>query len=227
MVELMNDTIEIKHHIQKHILKVLLRQRIARFRDMRAPRTDTNLYSYHLTQLLKQGMVKKTDGGYTLGAKGLVYVDRLNAEKAFKREQPKIITQLVIQNSDGDVLLQRRDKQPYIDMWTLPNGKLHMEDVSLLDAARREAHDKLGIEQHDMRHAGDCYLRVTDGDEMITMTLVHVFAFERDDIPLTENLRWVQPHKLHTYELAPCVEQIVARTFFRDPFFFEEFNQAW
>ena len=66
-----------------------------------------------------------------------------------------------------------------------------------------------------------------NGDEMITMTLVHVFAFERDDIPLTENLRWVQPHKLHTYELAPCVEQIVARTFFRDPFFFEEFNQAW
>ena len=94
---------EVKHHIQKHILGVLLRQRTARFRDMRAPRTDTNLYSYHLTQLLKQGMVKKIEGGYTLGTKGLVYVDRLNAEKAFKREQPKIITQLVVQNSNGDV----------------------------------------------------------------------------------------------------------------------------
>lgn len=221
----MIDTIEIKHHIQKHILKVLLRQHVARFRDMRAPRTDTNLYSYHLTQLLKQGMVKKIDGGYTLGTKGLIYVDRLNAEKAFKREQPKIITQLVIQNSNGDVLLQRRDKQPYIDMWTLPNGKLHMDDDSLLDAARREANDKLGIEQNEMRHVGDCYLRVTDGGEMVTMTLVHVFAFERDDIPLNNNLQWVQPHKLHTYELAPCVDQIIARTFFRDPFFFEEFSQ--
>ncbi len=218
---------EVKHHIQKHILGVLLRQRTARFRDMRAPRTDTNLYSYHLTQLLKQGMVKKIEGGYTLGTKGLVYVDRLNAEKAFKREQPKIITQLVVQNSNGDVLLQRRNKQPYIDMWTLPNGKLHMDDASLLEAAQREAKDKLGITQHDMRHAGDCYLRVTDGGEMVTMTLVHVFAFERDDIPSSDDVQWVQPHKLHKYELAPCVEQIIARTFFRDPFFFEEFTEEW
>ena len=112
-------------------------------------------------------------------------------------------------------------------MWTLPNGKLHMDDSSLHDAAKREAKDKLGIEQHEMRHAGDCYLRVTDGDEIVTMTLVHVFAFERDDIPLTDTLQWVRPHKLQQYELAPCVEQIVARTFFKDPFFFEEFSVEW
>lgn len=219
---------EIKHHIQKHILKVLLRQRYVRYRDMRPPRVDSNLYTYHLNQLLKMSMVQKTDSGYTLGTKGLVYVDRLNAEKAFKREQPKIITQLVIQNSDGDVLLQRRDKQPYIDMWTLPNGKLHMDDGSLLEAARREARDKLGIEQQAMRHAGDCYLRVKNGNlEIVTMTLVHVFAFERDDIATDDSVQWVKPHKLHTYELAPCVDQIIARTFFKDPFFFEEFEQSW
>jgi hypothetical protein len=33
----------------------------------------------------------------------------------------------------------------------------------------------------------------------------------------------VHPRKLHTVTLGPAVEQIVARTFFRDPFFFEEF----
>lgn len=221
----MIEQIEITHHIQKHILKVLLRQRYARYRDMRPPRVDTNLYSYHLNQLLKTGMVHKTENGYTLGTKGLVYVDRINAEKVFRREQPKIITQLVIQNSNGDVLLQQRDKQPYIHMWTLPNGKLHMDDNSLLDAARREAKDKLGIDQTDMRHAGDCYLRVVSSSgEVVTMTLVHVFAFERDDIPVSDSVQWVRPHKLHMYDVAPCVDQIIARTFFKDPFFFEEFE---
>lgn len=219
---------EIKHTIQKHILKVLLHQRYARYRDMRPLRVDTNLYSYHLKQLLKTSMILKTENGYTLGVKGLVYVDRLNAERAFRREQPKIVTQLVIQNSDGNVLLQRRNKQPYIDLWTLPNGKLHMDDVSLVTAARREAKDKLGIEQETMRHAGDCYLRVlSESSEIITLTLAHVFAFERDDIPQSDSVKWVKPHKLHTYELAPCVEQIIARTFFKDPFYFEEFEHVF
>ena len=39
----------------------------------------------------------------------------------------------------------------------------------------------------------------------------------------SEELVWARPHRLAEYDLAPAVEQIVARTFFRDPFFFEEF----
>ncbi len=204
-----------------------MHQKIARFRDMRPPKTDTNLYSYHLNQLLKAGFVKKTDAGYTLGTKGLVYVDRLSSEKTLVRQQPKIITLLVIQNSDGGVLLQRRAKQPFIDTWTAPSGKLHMDDPTVLAAAQREAYDKLGVTQRELRHAGDCYLRVMDSDDTITLTLVHVFAFERDDIPMTDDLVWAKPHKLHRYDLAPAVEQIITRTFFRDPFFFEEFQVDW
>ena len=223
----MTDTADIKHHIQKHILGVLLRTQIARFRDMRPPRTDANLYSYHLTQLVKSGLVKKVEGGYTLDTAGLIYTDRLNADKMFVRQQPKIVTMLVIQNSDGDVLLQRRTKQPYIDMWTLPNGKLHIDDHSLLAAAQREASEKLDVQDQEMKHAGDCYVRVRRGDTVMTVTLVHVFTFNSDDIPTNENTIWVQPHKLHNMDLAPGVSEIIARTFFRDPFFFEEFEQAW
>lgn len=202
-------------------------QKTARFRDMRPPKTDTNLYSYHLNRLLKSGLVEKTEDGYTLGLEGLVYVDRLSTADASFRRQPKIINLLVVQNHDGGVLIYRREKQPFIDMWTLPSGKLHMDDISLLAAAQREAKEKLGLDNQPMRHAGDCYLRTVRGSDVVTMTLVHVFAFERDDIPMKETMTWAQPHKLHEYELAPCVEEIVARTFFRDPFFFEEFTVEW
>ena len=74
----------------------------------------------------------KTDEGYTLTPEGLIYVDRVSLKKLNIRTQPKIVTMLVVQNSDGDVLVQKRDKQPYIDTWTLPYGKLHIDDESIV-----------------------------------------------------------------------------------------------
>lgn len=223
----MIESVSINHHIQKYIIDVLMYKEIARFRDLRAPKTDTNLFTYHLNSLVKSGMIEKGEGGYRLSTKGLSYVDRVSTEKKVIRTQPKIITMLLVQNSDGDVLLQRRDKQPYINAWTLPYGKLHIEDESLVEAAQREAKEKLGLSNQEVKHAGDCYIRVKSGNEIISTTLAHIFTFNRDDIKITDTITWARPHKLSQYRLAPAVEAIVARGFFRDPFFFEEFESDW
>lgn len=213
------------HHIKKHIIGVLIYRQYARFRDMRPPGVDTNLYNYHLKVLQKRGMVQKTDSGYTLGRVGLLYVDRVGIKSLNIRKQPKIITMIVVRNSRGDVLLQRRAKQPYISMWTLPYGKLHIDDVSLEAAAQREAYEKLGVEVLAVRHAGDCYIRVRQGGELLTTTLAHVFCAKADEIALTDGLVWAQPHNLADYQLAPAVEKVIGRIFLRGPFFFEEFTE--
>jgi ADP-ribose pyrophosphatase YjhB (NUDIX family) len=223
----MIEFVSVNHHIQKHILDVLMYQKVARFRDLRPPRTDTNLFTYHLNSLVKMGMVAKVDGGYSLSSDGLAYVDRVSSEKKAIRSQPKIITMLVVQNSDGDILLQRRTKQPYIETWTLPYGKLHIEDSSVEVAAKREAFEKLGLKQQAVEHAGDCYIRVTANGELLSTTLAHVFRFYKDDIAVGEDIVWARPHKLYQYQLAPAVEEIMARTFFKDAFFFEEFTVEW
>lgn len=189
---------------------------------------DTNLFAYHLKLLLKNGMVKKVDGGYTLDQSGLAYVDRVSEVNMTTRTQPKIVTMLVVQNSEGDVLLWRRNKQPYIDTWTLPYGKLHSDDESLQQAAAREAGEKLGLTGATPEHAGDCYIRVRGVDgQLLSVTLAHVFRYNTDDVCESDRVHWARPHKLAQYELAPAVEQIVARTFFRDPHFFEEFTVEW
>ncbi|HET7630240.1 MAG TPA: NUDIX domain-containing protein, partial [Candidatus Saccharimonadales bacterium] len=174
----------------------------------------------------KNGLIEKTATGYRLAPKGLAYVDRVNVDKLFIRNQPKIITMLVIQNSDGDILLSKRDKQPYIDQWTLPYGKLHISDESIEAAAGREAYEKLGLKDQSLVHAGDCYIRVKSNGHILSSTLAHVFSFNRDDIKPSERLQWFRPHKLSRLELAPAVEDIMARTFFHDPYFFEEFEGA-
>jgi len=223
----MIDLATINHHIQKHIISVLMYTAVARFSELRPPKTDTNLFSYHLKALLKLGMVHKVEGGYTLSATGLSYVDRVSTQKNVIRMHPKIISMLLIQNSDGDVLLQRRNKQPYINAWTLPYGKIHVDDTSLLQAAQREAKEKLGIEQQSLRHIGSCYIRVHIEDAILSTTVANVFAFNSDDIQTSRDLIWARPHKLDQYLLAPAVQGIVARGFFNDPFFFEEFEEEW
>ena len=217
----------VNHHIQRFIIDVLMYTDVARFRDLRPPKTDTNLFSYHLKALVKSGMVAKVDGGYSLSFAGLSYVDRVSTEKKAIRTQPKIITMLLVQNSDGDILLQKRNKQPYINAWTLPYGKLHIDDASVMMAAKRETAEKLVLPDQDMKHVGDCYIRVKIDDEVLSTTLAHIFKFNNDDIKTTDSIMWARPHKLDNYQLAPAVKSIVARGFFNDPFFFEEFEDVW
>jgi ADP-ribose pyrophosphatase YjhB (NUDIX family) len=223
----MIESVSVNHHIQKHIIDVLMYSELARFRDLRPPRTDTNLFTYHLNALIKSGLIEKTELGYTLSKDGLSYVDHVSSEKKIIRTQPKIITMLLVQNTNGDILLHKRDKQPYINAWTLPYGKYHIDDESLMAAAQREAKEKLGLADQAMTHMGDCYIRVMSEGEILTATLAHIFKFNRDDIKTDETVQWARPHKLGQYRLAPAVEQIMTRTFFNDTFFFEEFEVEW
>lgn len=199
----------------------------ARFRDLRPPNTETNLFNYHLKLLQKNGLVDKCDSGYRLATAGLAYVDRVSNQKFQIRQQPKIITMAVIQDGYGKLLLQKRQKQPYIDTWTMPYGKLHIDDKSVMQAIQREVKEKTGLTDLKFTHAGDAYLRVKNHDKLLSTTLAHIFYAAVDEGQAREGLMWCDPAKLQKLELAPCVEQIVARTFFRDPFFFEEFTEQW
>ncbi len=214
----------IKHTIDRHILGVLLGREYARFSEMRPPRVDTNLYSYHLKTMLTDGWIEKTDLGYTLTPKGLIYIDRVSASTVSVRRQPKIITMLLVQNSDGDVLMLKRQKQPYVDTWTLPYGKLHIDDASVIDAGMREADEKLRLVPSKLRHSGDCYIRVYGADQILTSTLAHIVRFETDDITETDMLKWFSPLEITKLRTAPAVNEIIARSFFGDAFFFEEFS---
>jgi len=213
-----------KHKIQLYVINVLTHQKYARFIDMRPQKADTNLYSYHLKVLLRERFVVKTDQGYTLDTQGLTYVDRANAELINVHALPKVITMCVVQNSNGDILLTRHKRQPFIDLWTLPYENVHIDDTTVEKAARRGVCENLGMKNVELRQAGDCYIRIVNDQQVIMSTLVHIFRFETDNIIPSEALVWARPHRLNQYELAPAMEEIVTRVFFNDPHFFEEYE---
>lgn len=214
-----------KHPIQKHIVGVLTYQKYSRFKDMRPPKADTNLYSYHLKALQQAGFVFKTELGYTLGKVGLAYVDRHEVEIGVGLNSPQVVIRLVVQNGNGDILIQRQQQQPFIDDWSLPGAHMLASDRSLVTAAKRVIYEQLNLQVLESRHAGDCYVRISDTKNIIMSQMVHVVRFETDNPILADDLRWARPHRLGDYVLTPITEQVITRAFFNDPYFFEEFTE--
>ena len=199
------------HHIQKHILAILTYSKTARFAELRPDNTDSNLFSYHLKALLKANLVEKSAGGYTLTHKGLAFVDRLSKANFEPRLQPKIITMIIAFNDHGEVLIQKRKKQPFINSWTLPSGKLHLEDESIMQAAKREMKEKTGLELSKLNHAGDVYIKVISNKEIISSVLAHLFVTKISSAPeLKSGLRWQKVKDLNDIMLAPAIKEITA-----------------
>jgi ADP-ribose pyrophosphatase YjhB (NUDIX family) len=217
----------LKHPIQRYIIQELEKSKYRRFRDLRPAGVDTNLYSYHLKLLQKQHIVVKEPDGYTFDVKAALKIDELASDTDIFRRKIPVLVQYVVQNGAGDILLSKLRHQPFADQWTLPSGAVHDEAISIEDFAMQVVNRKLGVESIGLEHAGDCYIRIISNDEVLTSTFVHVFRFESDAIIENDYLKWARPHKLMDYNLAPCVEQVMTRAFFRDTHFFEEFTESW
>jgi 8-oxo-dGTP diphosphatase len=57
-----------------------------------------------------------------------------------------VIPRLSPSGSGWEVLLIRRNKQPYLGMWALPGGHLNIDDSSLEAAVQREVREETGLD---------------------------------------------------------------------------------
>ncbi len=58
---------------------------------------------------------------------------------------PKPTTAVVLENSEGKILLVKRNSEPYKGMWDLPGGFIEPQETAE-ESARREIKEELGIE---------------------------------------------------------------------------------
>ena len=223
----MFEIIDINHHIQKYILSILQNTKYARFRDMRPPRVDTNLYSYHLKSLISRNLVTKAAEGYTLGLSGLSYVDRITSLNTTLRLQPKIVSMLLIENLNGQVLLSRRNKQPFINCWSLPYGKVHLDDQTVRDAGLRESKEKLGVQIEELTHVGNCSVRIDSKEGIVSSMYVNVFRAKIDESSNVLTGEWFTPESLETLQLAPATKSIIHTYRDNEQHIFSEFNENW
>lgn len=164
----------IEHHIQRSIIDRLMRAPALRFSGLKPAGMESNIFMYHLKQLIKQKYVEKTvEGAYRLAPTGLSYVDRLSVNLK-PREQPKLIAILALHDEAGRWLLAERKAQPYIGTRMFISGKRHRGEHAGAHAAR-ELHEKTGL-QAELRQRGmaDIQIYAATG-ELLTHAVALVY----------------------------------------------------
>lgn len=155
------------HWIDTYILDQLIHHKTRRNRDLRPASVESNLFQYHLKQMVKDGYVCKTDAGvYELGVKGLALADTYSAKLKSYRPQTKVITVILVKDGSGNILLECKSKQPFIGLFQLPAGKIHLGET-WDDAALRELNEKQKLSNLELARNGISHIVIRNGETII------------------------------------------------------------
>src|SRR3989338_6908056 len=161
------------HYIQQKIMYVLALTDSARFSQLKPQEIESNLFIYHLRQLMRDKLVvKNADKTYSLSVQGKAYADTINWKTLKPRSQPKIVNLIACKNDRGEYLLYKRKHQPFIGLSGFPYGKIHLGET-IQESSERELQEKTNLKAN-LRHRGDAYVTVYDVDTLIMHTLFHI-----------------------------------------------------
>lgn len=136
------------HPIQVKILKVLLFQPEARFRDLNSAKVSTDQFTFHLKALLKQKILAKTSKGrYCLTSKGKEFSNQLDTDNLVIEKQAKLTLLIIAVKTDHGAtkyLTQQRLKQPFFGYLAGITGKIRWGET-VIEAAARELKEETGL----------------------------------------------------------------------------------
>ena len=193
----------------------------SRYSAIKPPKIGGNNFAYHLKEVIKDGLVKKEGLFYKLTTKGERLADTISLKTFAKRAQPKIVTMLCLKNKADEILLFKRDKQPFIGKCSLPYGKIHLGE-RVEEAAKREAEEKTGINIGKLKHAGDVYLAIYKENDLVSHMLCHVFTGNTGSAKPKENCRFEKISTIKSSNLVPGTLDIIRLTENNKEKFFKE-----
>ncbi len=120
-------------------------------------------------------------------------------EKSF----PKILAvQPVVMDEAGRVLLRPRKKQPDQGKWEVFGGYLEPEDVTLINAVKRELKEKAGItETGEIKFTGKYYDDPNRHPGLLCIPLVFTVKVKADVVRAPET-KWFTPNELPALDFA-------------------------
>jgi len=126
---------DLQHKTQRDIILKLIHNPQASFSDL-CDEPETNRFAYHLSTLENKGLIKKTDGKYSLSNAGQQLSSFIEGDTGNKAAFPTFTHVLIVQDGDK-ILAQRRLKEPFYGYWGLISGKINfgwnVEECALRD----------------------------------------------------------------------------------------------
>lgn len=92
---------------------------------------------------------------------------------------PRICVDLLIQNQNGDILLTKRDIEPYKDHWHLPGGRIKFRET-VEEALHRIAKGELGYvlnTKHEVLGVCEFLEEEQGGNPRHSLSIVHLIEF--------------------------------------------------
>lgn len=200
------------HFIDRHILRVLTFQQVARYRDLRPANTDSNLFNYHRKVLMKQGyIVKDAHNFYTLGIKGLQLAERATFSDLRVRNRPKLSVTLLLTNDKGEIAVWDKPVQPFIHTFNLPTGKMRFSDASVMDAAKRIFLENATVVPKNMKFVGTAEVAISQKGELLVHAIHMVLrAVIRKHVMTNDEITWLDLKGLKQLKTTPGVTEICA-----------------
>src|SRR4030042_3526298 len=128
------------HEFQISILRELLFKPQARFRDLKKIDITNDHFTFHLKQLVKQGLVVKTYGRYSLTDEGKEFSNRMDTDALKIERQAKLgiaIHATRTRNKIIEYLVHRRLKEPFFGWYGSHSGKIRWGE-NPISCAKRE-----------------------------------------------------------------------------------------
>lgn len=161
------------HQIQLDILKRISLTPRARYIDLKNRDVDSNLFMYHLNQLMSSGYIAKDENKkYYLTTEGKKFVSLLSTDSGEIRKQPEILIMLYARNTNGEILLFKWHREPNTNLVSLPHGKMHF-GISPLEMAASELREKCNLEG-EFVFIGDLYLKTWSDNKIFNHYLCHL-----------------------------------------------------
>lgn len=168
---------EIKiHDFQISILKELLFHPKARFRDLKKFDVTNDHFTFHINHLVKEGLVVKKDGKYSLSDEGKEFANRMDTDSLKLERQAKLgvaLHAVRINKGKREILIHQRLKEPFYGWYGSHSGKIRWGETPI-ECAKREFEEETGL-------IGDFKL----------CGIVHYHHFHKDGRLLEDKYFWV------------------------------------
>lgn len=164
------------HDFQAQILRTLLFNPNARFRDLNTVDVTNDHFSFHINKLLKDGLISKENSRYVLTISGKEFANRLDTDSLKIERQAKVAIALhAVRRSCGqkEFLIHHRLKEPFYGWYGSHSGKIHWGETPLA-AAQREFLEETGL-TGNFTHKG----------------IVHYLHYYKDGKLLEDKYFWV------------------------------------
>ena len=121
----------------KHkIYDLFVRQKSLRFSEIKnSLNVRSNVLSYHLNSMVKDGLLEKDEDDYVLSVKGEQKIPFFTQFSSDEHGAIPIVIVAIMKGSQ--ILLLRRNKRPYQGYWGMPGGALIMKETIEQNAITR------------------------------------------------------------------------------------------